>query len=160
MYYQTNYLLSAAVIFSLVFFWRPQEMIIGLMLMVSCKIHWPIWPLLKKVPFFPQAFAFGLSIVLQNHQAEVRNFKRDHPLVVTSACFALGYYLIYKLTSVAVFLSGVMLPIAFMLVHASLRMRNVMNKLTNAGNVLGLSKQSPMGFILETIGIEPNFKYQ
>ena len=34
MYYQTNYLLSAIFIFFLVLTWRPQEMIVGLMLMV------------------------------------------------------------------------------------------------------------------------------
>jgi hypothetical protein len=58
---------------------------------------------------------------------------------------------------VAVFILGVLLPILFMIVHASLRMRNVMNKFTNVSNVLGFTKQTPMGFILEGVGIEPNF---
>ena len=32
-----------------------------------------------------------------------------------------------------------------------------MNKFTNVSNVLGFTKQTPMGFILEGVGIEPNF---
>merc|ERR1719471_174723 len=139
MYYQTNYLLSSFIIFGFVLLSRPQEMLTGLFLM---------------------ALVFGGSLFLQSKQIEVRNFKQNHPLVVTSLCFTFGYYLIYKLTSVAVFLSGVILPICFVVVHASLRMRNVMNKLTNVGNVVGFTKKTPMGIILESIGIEPNFKYQ
>jgi len=136
MYYQTNYLISSALIFGFVLFARPQEMFIGIFLM---------------------ALVFGSIHLLQSRQLEVRNFKKNHPLVVTFLCFSVGYYLIYKLTSVAVFILGVLLPILFMIVHASLRMRNVMNKFTNVSNVLGFTKQTPMGLILEGVGIEPNF---
>merc|ERR1719412_1307463 len=111
MYYQTNYLLSALVIFALVFLYRPQEMFLGLFFM---------------------AFAFGLCSFFESKKVELRNFKRNHPLIMTLICFSVGYYMIYKLASVAVLLLGVILPIVFMLVHASLRMRNVMNKMTNA----------------------------
>merc|ERR1712062_110792 len=90
----------------------------------------------------------------------IRSFKKDHPLVVTLLCFSLGYYLVSKITSIYVFVLGILLPILFTIVHASLRQRNITNKLTNASNVLGLSKKTPMGFILECIGLEPNFKYQ
>ena len=107
-----------------------------------------------------QALVFGASMMLQTKQVEVRNFKKNHPLIMTSICFLMGYYLIYKITSIFVFFAGVILPTAFIVVHASLRMRNVMNKMTNVGNVLGFTKQTPMGFILETIGIEPNLKYK
>merc|ERR1712200_243214 len=107
MYYQTNYLLSSFIIFGFVLLSRPQEMLTGLFLM---------------------ALVFGGSLFLQSKQIEVRNFKQNHPLVVTSLCFTFGYYLIYKLT--------------------------------NVGNVVGFTKKTPMGIILESIGIEPNFKYQ
>lgn len=139
MYYQSNYFVSAFAIFALVFLARPQEMILGLILM---------------------SLSFGISFLLQNHQLEVRNFRQQHPLIVTFACFTLGYYLIYKLTSVAVFILGILMPILFIIIHASMRMRNVLNKFANATNVLGLTKQTPMGMVLESVGIEPNFKYQ
>merc|ERR1712223_1774165 len=139
MYYQTNYLLSSFIIFLFVFLSRPQEMTMGIFLM---------------------ALVFGGVLVLQTKKVEVRNFKQNHPLVVTSMCFLFGYYLIYKLTSGTVFILGVLVPIVFIIVDSSLRMRNVMNKITNVSNVLGFTKQTPMGIILESIGIEPNFKYQ
>merc|ERR1712086_747395 len=135
MYYQTNYLISSAVIFGFVLFARPQEMLMGIFLM---------------------ALVFGSIHLLQSRQLGVRDFKKNHPLVVTFLCFSVGYYLIYKLTSVAVFIFGILLPILFMILHASLRMRNVMNKFTNVSNVLGFTKQTPMGLILEGVGIEPN----
>ena len=103
---------------------------------------------------------FGASVMLQTRQSEVRNFKKNHPLVMTFICFSMGYYLIYKVTSIAVFIAGVILPTAFILIHASLRMRNVLNKITNVGSVLGFTKQTPMGYIMEAVGIEPNLKYK
>ena len=41
--------------------------------------------------------------------------------------------------------------------HASFRKRNVKNKLAAVGNVLGVAKQTPMGAIFETLGIEPEY---
>ena len=37
MYYQSNYLMSAIVIFMLVFTWRPQEMMAGIIIMVNIE---------------------------------------------------------------------------------------------------------------------------
>ena len=39
-----------------------------------------------------------------------------------------------------------------------LRLRNVKNKLVNASEAIGLSKQTPMAFILQEIGIEAEVK--
>lgn len=139
MFYQTNYLFSSMVIFLLVFFFKPHEMFAGLTIMIIC---------------------FGGYYIGSGRQPQLRSFKKDHPLVVTLLCFSLGYYLVYKITSIYVFVLGILLPILFTIVHASLRQRNITNKLTNASNVLGLSKKTPMGYILECIGLEPNFKYQ
>ena len=38
------------------------------------------------------------------------------------------------------------------------RLRNVKNKLVNASEAIGLSKQTPMAFILQEIGIEAEVK--
>ena len=139
MYYQTNYLFSAVTIFSVVFLAKPHEMFAGIAILIIC---------------------FGGYYVASGRQPEMRRFKRDHPLVVTFLCFTVGYYLVCKVTSIYVFIIGILLPILFTLGHASLRQRNITNKLANASNVLGLSKKTPMGFVLECIGLEPNFKYQ
>ena len=96
---------------------------------------------------------------LAQRQIAVQRFKRDHPLLVTMIILITGHYLIYKLSSIMVFILGLLLPILFIVLHASCRMRNITNKMTNVSHVLGFSKVTPMGFILESIGIEPNFKY-
>lgn len=45
-------------------------------------------------------------------------------------------------------------PVIF--VHASLRLRNIKNKIVNRVEVLGL-KRTPMGFFLEQMGLEGDF---
>lgn len=39
------------------------------------------------------------------------------------------------------------------------RLRNVRNKLTNASQAFGLAKKSPMAYLLNELGIEPDLKY-
>ena len=48
--------------------------------------------------------------------------------MVMFATFSLGYFFIYQSGCILVFLMGVMLPIVFVIVHASLRLRNLKNK--------------------------------
>jgi hypothetical protein len=48
-------------------------------------------------------------------------FQGDHPLFYTSAIFCVGYYVIYLMGSVVVFALGVLMPMAFIIAHASLR---------------------------------------
>jgi len=138
MYYQSNYLMSAIVIFMLVFSWRPQEMMAGILIMI---------------------FVFGLMSTLARRRIAIRDFQRQHPLLVTLIVLLIGHWLIYKLASILVILLGLLLPISFMIIHASCRMRNIANKLTNAAQVMGFKNITPMGYLLESIGIEPNFKY-
>ncbi len=38
------------------------------------------------------------------------------------------------------------------------RLRNMKNKLSNASEVMGLGKKTPMGLFLNELGIEPEFK--
>jgi hypothetical protein len=107
-----------------------------------------------------QAFAFALSMYLNDRKVELRNFKRDHPIVVNVLVLMIGSYLVYKLASIFVFFLGIVLPIAIVVIHASLRMRNTANKIVNAGTSLGVGNKTPMLSILRSIGIEPEFKMQ
>jgi len=137
LYYQTNYLLSAALIFTLVAYIHPQEMALG---MVTVGV------------------LFGISFYLQKQKHEVKEFKKQHPAFVFCLLVVVSYYLIYKLGSIVVFLFGVTLPICFIVLHASLRLRNMKNKLVNASEALGIAKITPMGLILSEIGIETDLK--
>ena len=108
--------------------------------------------------FLFQGVLFGISFYLQKQKHEVREFKKQHPALVFCLVVVVSYYLIYKLGSIVVFLFGVTLPICFIVLHASLRLRNMKNKLVNASEALGIAKVTPMGLILNEVGIEPDLK--
>jgi len=135
LYYQTNYLLSAAIIFSLVAYIHPQDLFLGMLTV---------------------GVLFGISYYLQKQKHEVKQFKQQHPAFVFCLLVILSYYLIYKLGSIVVFLFGVTLPVCFIVIHASLRLRNMKNKLVNATEKLGI-KSTPMGLILKEVGIETEY---
>ncbi len=44
--------------------------------------------------------------------------------------------------------------------HLHCRMRNMKNRLSNAAEVLGLGRNTPMAVFLDSIGIESEFKVQ
>jgi len=137
LYYQTNYFLSGIVIFLLVTFFHPQTMAIGLILF---------------------ALMFGLFWYAQQQQQAVLQFKREHPFISFVLIVTVCHYLIYKSGALIVVCLGIALPITFAIVHASLRLRNVKNKLVNVTEAMGLSKQTPMSIILNEIGIETEIK--
>ena len=107
-----------------------------------------------------QAFAFGFTYHLAHRKVAVANFRKEHPVIVTMIILIVGHYLIYKLSSLIIFALGILLPLVFIIIHASCRMRSMANKLTNVGNMIGFNKVTPMGYILEYVGIEPDIKYK
>ena len=58
----------------------------------------------------------------------MKTLKKNHPAVVMLATFCFGYFVVYQFGCILVFLSGVIFPFIFMIVHASLRLRNAKNK--------------------------------
>ena len=106
--------------------------------------------------FLFQGVLFGISYYLQKQKHEARQFKQQHPAMVFCLIVIMAYYLIYKLGSILVFLFGVILPICFIVIHASLRLRNMKNKLANVTEKLGI-KSTPMGLILTEVGIETDY---
>jgi len=138
LYYQTNYFLSALVIFLLIAFLNPGKMILGILTM---------------------ALIFGLLYYMSNKQVQVKTMKKNHPMLVMLSTFCCGYFLIYQAGCVMVFLAGVMMPVVFTIVHASLRLRNIKNKVTNVAETLGVKKKTPMSIFLDEWGIEPDLKY-
>nr|ACO11065.1 PRA1 family protein 3 [Caligus rogercresseyi] len=50
------------------------------------------------------------------------------------------------------FLLSLAVPLAIVILHAAMRMRNVKNKAENLKEVLGVKKKNPMSYILKLIG--------
>jgi len=138
LYFQTNYAISAVLIFLLICFLHPGKMFLGILTM---------------------GIVFGGLYYGAHTQAPVKTLKKNHPAIVMVGTFSVGYFLIYMMGCILVFLAGVVLPFIFMIVHASLRLRGIKNKVTNVAETLGMGKKTPMGIFLDEFGIEPEIKY-
>ncbi|XP_069039837.1 PRA1 family protein 2 [Lepisosteus oculatus] len=132
LYYQSNYFVSALVVLFIVGYFQPLQLLLGgaVVTLVFLGFVWAA-----------------------ENQSAVRRFRRNHPSVAVMAIMGASYFLLSVLGGVAVFLLGITLPILVVLIHASLRLRNLKNKLENKIESIGL-KRTPMGLLLEALGQE------
>ncbi|KAF7270185.1 PRA1 family protein Jwa [Rhynchophorus ferrugineus] len=132
LYYQTNYFLLALAIFVIVGVMHPAKMLCG------CLATFII---------------FGTFVYVTNEKASAAHFKQQHPILSLFLIFGALYLVAYMFHSLLVFFLGILLPFAATFIHASLRLRNIKNKIVNQVEGLGL-KKTPMGLFLEEMGLE------
>ncbi|XP_067209140.1 PRA1 family protein 3 isoform X2 [Linepithema humile] len=131
LYYQTNYFFMSVIIFLIVGLLHPVKMLAGI---------------------------FGMMIILamfgymSMEGSSVHLFKKQYPVVGVLIIICGGIFVTYCLGSLLVFLLGILLPFCVTFVHASLRLRNMKNKLVNKIEGIGL-KRTPMGVLLGSLGI-------
>ncbi|XP_017336097.1 ADP-ribosylation factor-like 6 interacting protein 5a [Ictalurus punctatus] len=130
LYYQTNYLAMAVVVFLAVGFMYPIGMFTGAAVIVA---------------------VFLGAVWAADNKAIIKNFKKDNPALFVFLVILASYLLMSLFGGVVVFLLGIKLPLILIFVHASLRLRNMKNKLENKMETAGL-KKSPMGILLEALG--------
>uniref|UniRef100_A0A663EJ20 PRA1 family protein n=40 Tax=Neoaves TaxID=3078114 RepID=A0A663EJ20_AQUCH len=129
LYYQTNYLMVAAAVVSIVGFLSPLNMLIGGTVVVLVF----------------------MGFVWVSHNKDIlRRLKKQYPTTFVVVIMLSSYFLISYLGDVMVFMFGITLPLLLMFVHASLRLRNIKNKLENKMEGIGL-KKTPMGIILDAL---------
>ncbi|XP_050783358.1 PRA1 family protein 2 isoform X2 [Gopherus flavomarginatus] len=87
------------------------------------------------------------------NKAPIRRFRRSYPGASLLAVLGSAYGLVSLLGGSEVFLLTVALPISMILIHASVRLRNLKNKIENKIESIGL-KRTPMGLLLEAMGQE------
>ncbi|XP_013877627.1 PRA1 family protein 2 [Austrofundulus limnaeus] len=132
LYYQSNYFLSAAGFLLIVGYFQPVQLFVG-MTVVTLLFLGFVWA--------------------AENQAPIRRFRRNHPSLSVLAILLTSCLLISVLGGVGVFLFGIAFPILMVVVHASVRLRNLKNKLENKLESIGL-KRTPMGLLLEALGQE------
>uniref|UniRef100_UPI0037E890E5 PRA1 family protein 2 n=1 Tax=Semicossyphus pulcher TaxID=241346 RepID=UPI0037E890E5 len=132
LYYQSNYLLSALLLLLLVGYFHPFQLLVGAMVVTLLFVGF-VWA--------------------AENQAPIRRFRRNHPTVAVLVILLCSYLFISVLGDVAVFLFGIAFPILMVLVHASVRLRSLKNKMENKLESIGL-KRTPMGLLLEALGQE------
>ncbi|KAM6956907.1 PRA1 family protein 2 [Aplochiton taeniatus] len=111
---------------------------------------------------YPLDLLLGVSVVTglfvaflraAETQAAVCRFRRSHPSLALFAILLLSYLLLSVLGGVNVFLCSIALPVLLILVHASVRLRSLKNKVENKLESIGL-RRTPMGLLLEALGQE------
>ncbi|XP_072224423.1 PRA1 family protein 2 [Leuresthes tenuis] len=132
LYYQSNYFLSALGFLFIVGYFQPFHLFVGAAAVTLLFLGF-IWA--------------------AENQAPVRRFRRNHPLISVLAILLASYFFISVLGGVSVFLFGIAFPILMILIHASVRLRNLKNKLENKLESIGL-KRTPMGLLLQGLGQE------
>jgi len=103
---------------------------------------------------FFQAVPFLILNILEKEYESMGEMKQKYAGIVFSVCFSLGYLMIHQLGYEAVFFNGVMIPAAFITLHASIRSRKNTKDWRHA---LGFKHQTPMGYILEGFGSSLSF---
>uniref|UniRef100_S4RR54 PRA1 family protein n=1 Tax=Petromyzon marinus TaxID=7757 RepID=S4RR54_PETMA len=132
LYYQSNYAASIVAIMLLVGYMRPLEMMIGGAVV---------------------AIVFLAFVLASENRTTVRRFKRNRPGLAVCAVLVASAMLLHLLGGILVFVFGITFPLLLVLIHASLRLRNLKNKLSNKMENIGL-KRTPMGLLLEALGQE------
>ncbi|KAF5288379.1 hypothetical protein FQA39_LY15469 [Lamprigera yunnana] len=131
LYYQTNYFLLAVIVFIIVWVIHPTKMTCGFLVTLTII----------------------MLVYLTRDKAALNLFKKNHPFILLACILTALYCVIYMLGSVLIFFMGILLPISISFIHASLRLRNLKNKIVNSVEMLGL-KKTPMGIFLEELGLE------
>ncbi|XP_070701289.1 ADP-ribosylation factor-like 6 interacting protein 5a [Pempheris klunzingeri] len=130
LYYQTNYLVLAVLGFLFVGFLDPVGMLAAVAVVSA---------------------VFLASVWAGENRAAISRFKRTSPAAFIVGVMAASCGVLSVLGSVTVFMSAVTVPLALVAAHASLRLRNLKNKVENRMEGAGL-KRSPMGLLLEALG--------
>ncbi|KAM4721177.1 PRA1 family protein 3 [Rhinophrynus dorsalis] len=129
LYYQTNYLAMAAGVISLVGFFNPLNMILGGTVVVL----------------------IFLGFVWSSHNKDfIRKFKKQYPTLFILSIMLTSYFAISMFGGVMVFMFGITFPLLLMFIHASLRLRNIKNKVENRMEGIGM-KKTPMGIVLDAL---------
>ncbi|MEQ2310073.1 PRA1 protein 3 [Ameca splendens] len=129
MYYQTNYFVVALVVFLIVGFLNPFGMFLGGAVV---------------------SLVFAGSVWAGENKATIKNFKRKNPTLFVIGVMVTSYFVLSLCGGVMVFIFGITFPLLLILIHASLRLRNMKNRLENKIEGVGL-KKTPMGMLMDLL---------
>ncbi|KAM7339281.1 PRA1 family protein 2 [Alexandromys fortis] len=132
LYYQTNYLLCFGISLALAGYIRPLHTLLSALVVVV---------------------ALGVLVWAAETRAAVRRCRRSHPAACLAAVLAISLLILGAVGGAFTFLLCITTPVLLILLHASLRLRNLKNKIENKIESIGL-KRTPMGLLLEALGQE------
>lgn len=137
LYYQTNYFLLFMAIYSLMMIINPVKIICGLIvqaLIIAIILH-----------FFSGKMKFG------GVRLRMPTGNDNQKWYVLGGALLVGYLLLHWFDAILLSSFTLLLPFSLTFVHASLRLRNLKNKVANT--MVALSPTTPMGVFLDAFNI-------
>lgn len=144
LYYQTNYFLLFITIYVLMIFFNPSKIITGLLVQaLIIGVIWQFFSGKSKKNFIASRLTGG------NANAAEQNAQQKW--YILAGALLGGYLLLHLLSAVLLTIFTVLLPISLTFIHASLRLRNIKNKLTNS--IESFAPSTPMGSLLDALNV-------
>lgn len=138
LYYQTNYAILAAALFLMISLVYPRDIIIGCVCI---------------------GIALSVAFYFTTTMPNVADFKKQYPFVGLGLILIGGLAFIQMVSSMMVLAFSLAFPLSVVFVHASLRLRNVKNKIVNKAEAAGVTK-TVMGRVLDILGMKPELRLE
>ncbi|CAL4194409.1 unnamed protein product, partial [Meganyctiphanes norvegica] len=171
LYYQTNYFFTYLIALIMLIVIHPDKVIFGIFaLSTSFTMFYHVMKYTKSleriykehpVPFVILTVIISYSIIIPFCFSLLLILGILLPvlkllLLGEFVGFTIVFLLDFLWSVIYLLVYGIILPVLIILIHASLRMRNLKNKMINTIEWSGLV-QTPMGYILAGLGLEQNF---
>uniref|UniRef100_F1KZQ4 PRA1 family protein n=1 Tax=Ascaris suum TaxID=6253 RepID=F1KZQ4_ASCSU len=132
LYFQTNYFAVVLVFVAVWSLLHATDTVVGL----------------SAIVVLGAVVSFSLS-----RRPALAQMRREHPLATLGAFVVASYYFIYTLSSVIVVLFTLAVPLLLVLLHASVRLRNLKTKVNHQLDRISL-KKTLMARLLELFGVD------
>ncbi|ALC39986.1 Jwa [Drosophila busckii] len=144
LYYQTNYFLVFLAVYVLMIVINPTKIISGLIVQaLIIAVIWQFFSSKSKKNFIASRLTGGNAVL--SAQSEQQKW-----YILAGALLA-GYLFLHMISAVLLTAFTLLLPISMTFIHASLRLRNIKNKLANTIESFGPS--TPMGALLDALNV-------
>ncbi|BFF95927.1 PRA1 family protein 3 [Drosophila madeirensis] len=144
LYYQTNYILLFLVIYALMIVCNPTKILSGLIVQaLIIAVIWQFFSSKSKPSFIASRLTGG------NANAAEQNAQQKW--YILAGALIGGYLFLHLISAVLLTAFTLLLPISVTFIHASLRLRNMKNKLANTIESFGPS--TPMGALLDALNV-------
>ncbi|XP_064540976.1 PRA1 family protein 3 [Drosophila montana] len=144
LYYQTNYFLVFLAIYVIMIAFYPTKIISGLIVQaLIIAIIWQFFSSKSKTNFIASRLTGGNQILAQQNAQQ--------KWYILAGALLAGYLFLHMISAVLLTAFTLLLPISVTFIHASLRLRNIKNKLANTIESFGPS--TPMGAFLDALNV-------
>ncbi|XP_017117120.1 PRA1 family protein 3 [Drosophila elegans] len=144
LYYQTNYFLLFLTIYALMIFFHPLKIVSGLLVQaLIIAVIWQFFSGKSKNNFIASRLTGG------NANAAEQNAQQKW--YILAGALLGGYLLLHLMSALLLTAFTLILPFSVTFIHASLRLRNMKNKLANTIESFGPA--TPMGSLMDAFNV-------